>query len=352
MAKERLFNLPETKGNYQLRGIVNGVAKDGFYKNSKTTTGKEKRTVSFGVEVDSGKTLYVGMQAFPKDEVFFYKKGENNQKGTTERVKWNNRHTFNKEGYKLIGMSVGLTKTVGEDGNLHNDNKTLTEFDACDFVGKNLKDGMSVFVKGNIEFSSFRNDKNEVQRMTKLVPNQISLCNSEIDFINEDFNAQHDFTQNIVFMEVNQEMENDKPTGRFIVAAKIVTYSTIEDTTFVITDSKLANMFNRNLKPYTAINVWGRIDATTIVTEDTVTNHWGEANAMKKLISPVRRELIITGADPATIDTEVYNQKDMENAMLKIKNAQEAKNDFGDNNASTWGDASNMSSEDDDDEVW
>ena len=351
MAKERLFNLPETKGSYQLRGIVSGTSSDRFYQNGKTSTGKDKRSVNFGVEVNKGKTLYVGMQAFPREEVFYYKRGENGQKGSVERVKWANRHTFNKEGYKLIGVNIGLTKVVGSDGNIKNDNKTMVEFDACDAIGKNLQDGMSVFVKGGIEFSSFPTDDGSVRRMTKFVPNQLSLCKSEIDFDDEKFEAQHDFTQIIVFMGVDQEKENDKPTGRFLVSAKIVTYSTIEDTTFVITDSKLANMFKKNLKPYTAINVWGRIDATTLTEEVDSDDCWGESNNMTKLNAPTRRELIITGADPKTIDRTVYTQEEMESAMIKIKNAQNAQNDYGDNSSSGWGDPSSLTS-DDEEEVW
>ena len=351
MAKERLFNLPETKGSYQMKGIVTGTSSDRFYQNSKTSTGKDKRSVNFGLEVEKGKTLYVSMQAFPRDEVFFFKRGENGQKGDTARVKWAERHTFNKEGYRLIGTNLGLVKVVGADGNMQNDKKTMVEFDACDYIGTNLKDGMSVFVKGGIEFSSYTGNDGSMRRATKFTPNQISLCGT-VDFEDEKFEAQHDFTQTIVFMGVEQEKENDKATGRFIVSAKIVTYSTIEDTMFVITDSKLANMFKKNLKPYTAINVWGRIDATTLTEEVDSDDCWGESNAMTKVSAPTRRELIITGADPKTIDNTVYTQAEMESAMLKIKNAQNAKNDYGDNNSSGWGDTSNLSSDDDEDEVW
>lgn len=350
MAKERLFNLPETKGSYQLRGIVNGTASERFYQNSKTSTGKDKRSVNFGVEVDKGKTLYVGMQGFPRDEVFFYKRGENGQKGTTERVKWANRHTFNKEGFNLIGINVGLTKVVGSDGNMKNDNKTMVEFDACHAIGTTLKDEMSVFVKGGIEFSSFTDDKGTLRRFTKFVPNQISLCAKPIDFDDEKFEAQHDFTQTIVFMGVEQEKENDKATGRFIVSAKIVTYSTIEDTMFVITDTKLANQFRKNLKPYTAINVWGRIDATTL-TEEVEDDCWGESNAMTKVSAPTRRELIITGADPKSIDNTVYTQAEVEAAMVKIRNAQNAQKDYGESSNSGWGDPSALASTNEDDDL-
>ena len=349
MAKERLFNLPETKGSYQLRGIVSGTSSDRFYQNGKTSTGKEKRSINFGVEVEKGKTLYVSMQAFPREEAFFY--SSNDKK--TERVKWAERHNFKKEGYRLIGTTVGLTKKVEADGNMKNDNKSLVEFDACDYIGKNLKDDMSVFVKGGIEFSSFPGDDGSVRRMTKFVPNQISLCKAPIDFDDEKFEAQHDFTQTIVFMGVDQEKENDKATGRFIVSAKIVTYSTIEDAMFVITDSKLANMFKKNLKPFTAINVWGKIDATTLTEEVDSDDCWGESNAMTKVSAATRRELIITGADPKTIDNTVYTESAMEEAMVKIKNAQNAQKDFGDSSSSGWGDPSSLDSADDDEEdVW
>lgn len=349
MAKERLFNLPETKGSYQLRGIVSGTSSDRFYQNGKTSTGKEKRSINFGVEVEKGKTLYVSMQAFPREEAFFY--SSNDKK--TERVKWAERHNFKKEGYRLIGTTVGLTKKVEADGNMKNDNKSLVEFDACDYIGKNLKDDMSVFVKGGIEFSSFPGDDGSVRRMTKFVPNQISLCKAPIDFDDEKFEAQHDFTQTIVFMGVDQEKENDKATGRFIVSAKIVTYSTIEDAMFVITDSKLANMFKKNLKPFTAINVWGKIDATTLTEEVDSDDCWGESNAMTKVSAATRRELIITGADPKTIDNTVYTESAMEEAMVKIKNAQNAQKDFGENTSSSWGDPSSLESSDDDEEdVW
>ena len=352
MAKARLFDLPETKGSFQLKGVVNGTEKDKFYQNSKTSTGKDKRSVNFGVEVEKGKTLYVGMQAFPRDEVFFYKRGENGQKGVTEKVKWAERHTFNKEGFRLIGINVGLTKVVGADGNMQNDNKTMVEFDACDAIGKNLKDNMNIFTRGGIEFSSFAGNDGSTRRFTRFVPNQISLC-SAIDFEAEDFEPQHDFTQTIVFMGVEQEKENDKPTGRFIVSAKIVTYSTIEDAMFVITDTKLANQFRKNLKPYTAINVWGKIDATTLTEEVESDDCWGESNAMTKVSAPTRREMIITGADPKSIDNTIYTQDAIESAMVKIKNAQNAQSDYGDNSSAGWGDPSGFAAaSDDEEEPW
>ena len=47
--KGRLFDLPETRGAFQLKGVVSGVKKDTAYKDLKTKSGKDMRIVNFGV---------------------------------------------------------------------------------------------------------------------------------------------------------------------------------------------------------------------------------------------------------------------------------------------------------------
>ena len=37
----RIFELQETKGTFQVRGIINGVDKERFYTDKKTKTGKD-----------------------------------------------------------------------------------------------------------------------------------------------------------------------------------------------------------------------------------------------------------------------------------------------------------------------
>ena len=50
----------------------------------------------------------------------------------------------------------------------------MTDFDACKEVNDNLKDGVSVFVRGSLDYSSFLDNNGNKQTSTKLVPNQIS----------------------------------------------------------------------------------------------------------------------------------------------------------------------------------
>ena len=167
------LGIQKTEGNFQLRGIITGTEKDKFYTEMTTKTGKPMRMVNFGVEIDKGKTVYVNLNGMEKETVCFSKKeGEGkNKKTVTEKVKWANRFDFKKDGFKPIGVNVGLEKIVDSTGKEINDKKTLFEYDACKYISDTAKDGMSVFIKGKNEFSTY-NDKHQ----TKFIPNQVSLC--------------------------------------------------------------------------------------------------------------------------------------------------------------------------------
>lgn len=351
MAKARIFDLPETKGAFQLKGIVSEMQKDNAYEEKQTKTSKAMRKAKFGVVYEDGKTLRVNVQGVERDNVYFFKRAENKgEKGDTVTVSWTDRFSYNREGYRLIGMNVGVSKKVDSEGKEVNDKKDLTEFDACKEIHDNLKDGASVFVRGNLDYSSFTDDKGNKINFIKLSPNQVSLC-ADVNFADENFKQQNDFNQVIIFMGIDKEKDdNGKETGRFVVEAKIVTYSTIEDVEFIIEDAKLASMFRKNLKPYNAIKVSGRI-VTSILTE-TVDDEddWGEHDAMERPSAPAKREFIITGAKGSTVDKELYTKENIEDAMAKIAQANKVNDDFGTDSNDDWGDVG--SNADDDDEAW
>ena len=50
---------------------------------------------------------------------------------------------------------------------------------------------------------------------------------------------------------------------------------------------------------------------------------------MKRVNNPTKRELIITGADPETIDTTTYSEAEIDKAIESIKASKAAENDFG-----------------------
>lgn len=343
--KGRLFDLPETKGAFQLKGVVSGMEKDTAFKEIITKSGKPMRMLNFGTSYLDGETLYVNLQGMEQENVYFYKKAEKKgEKAETVKVPWADRFSYNREGFRMIGKNIGVKKKVDSEGKTVNDKKVLTDFDACKEVKENLKDGASVFIRGNLDYSNKRTS-------TKLVPNQISLC-SEVNFNDEKFEKQNDFNQVIIFMGIEQEKDdNEKPTGRFIVLAKIVTYSNIEDVQFVIEDKALANKFKKSLNLYNAIKVNGHMVSSTQT--ETVTaddDNWGEEDSIEKVSAPTKREFIITGAKGSSIDKTLYTEENVTEAIAKIKNANKAEENFGSDSNDDWGDGTDL--DDGDDEAW
>ena len=352
----RIFDLPETRGSFQAKGIISGTEKDRFYTDKKTKNGKDFRAVNFGCEYNDKQTIYMNLNGMPQQEVFFSKRNQDTGKTETKKIPWANRNKFNEDGWRMIGVNLGLTKTADKDGKVVNDKKTMHSFDACKYIKDNMKDDMSVFIRGALDFSSYTDKDGNVRRSIKQVPNQISLC-KDVDF--EEYDGVdnkpvHDFTQTIVFTGIEKEKENEKDTGRFVVSAKIVTWSDIVDTEFYITDAKLAGVFKKNLKPYTAISVHGRIEVSHSVQEESEDDCWGESNSMNSVTAPTKTEMIITGATPATIDRDTYTEKLISEAVKKIAASKTAEQNFSgkanndDDDTSDWGEVD----EDDESEPW
>ena len=352
----RIFDLTETKGSFQCKGIISGVEKDRFYTDKKTQTGRDFRAVNFGCEYNDKQTVYMSLNGMTQNEVYFSKRNQDTGKTETKKVAWANRNKFNEEGFRMIGVNLGLVKTTGKDGKAVNDKKTMHAFDACEYIKKNLKDDMSTFIRGTIDFSSYTDKEGNVRRSVKYVPNQISLC-KDVDF--DEYNdvdnkPVHDFTQTIVYTGIEKEKENEKDTGRFVVSAKIITWSDIVDTQFIITDAKLAGLFKKNLKAYNAITVHGRIEVSHSVQEEAEDDGWGEANAMTAVAAPTKTEMIITGASPSSIDKETYTEKNVAEAIKAIKTSKTAEQNFSgkanndDDDTSDWGEVD----EDDGEEPW
>ena len=346
----RLFELQETKGAFQVKGKISGVESNRFYTEKKTKNNKDFRAVNFGCEYNDKQTMYMSLNGMPQDNVYFSKRAEKKgDKPETAKVPWADRFTYNREGFRLIGKNIGVKKKIDSEGKTVNDKKVLTDFDACKEIKDNLKDGSSVFIRGNIDYSSFVDNNGNKKTSTKLIPNQVSLC-ADIDFNDEKFEKQNDFNQVIIFMGIEQEKsDNDKPTGRFIVLAKIVTYSNIEDVEFVIEDTSLANKFRESLKPYNAIKVSGHMVASTQT--ETVENddEWGEEDKIEKVSAPTKREFIITGAKGSSIDKELYTEENVMEAIAKIRNANKAEESFG-STSDDWGNVDSL--DDGDDDAW
>lgn len=342
MAKKRIFDLPQTKGEFKARGFVTGTAKDKFFQIKKTKTGKQQFKLRFGVKVlADGSSVYQDMQYTEQDNVYFYKKGDkkNNIKGESKAVPLANRSLFKEEGFEPIGMKVGIEQYIDEKGSLKNNNSTMFDVDGIQYLADNLKEDLGVFVRGNLEFSSYVNGTTgDKVRMTKFVPNQISGVTSDINLEDEKYVPVNDFRQTIIFMSAELD-ETDKEDKKGIISAKIVTYNSIEDAEFIVRDKKLFATMKKNLKPYNAIQVFGKIN-NKIEIEEVVDDGWGsQNNSFENKGNSFIRELLILGADPSTIDKDTYTQSNIEEAIKAIKENQKAKESYGEtSNSSNEGD--------------
>ena len=342
----RIFDLPETKGGFQVQGIVLGMEKDSAFKEMLTKTKKKMRFTKFGVRTSKDNNIYLDLNGMVKDVVYFGKRDKETKKNEVKKVLWDQRNTFKEEGFRMMGVNLGLEQFIDDAGKKQNKKKVLAEYDACEYITQNLKDDASVFVKGKIEFSSFQNEKGEVSRATKFIPSQISALKSPVDLDAEDYKEKSDFTQTIIFMsaEIDETDANDK---KGLVQAKIVTYSTIEDTEFIVRDKTLFQTLKKNLKPYTAIQVHGKI-INKVLTEEVETNSWGQSNPMEQVSRTYIRELEIVGANPDTIDTETYTKENIEEALRAIKDFGGTTKDNGETKSSSdWGSSAESTNGDD-----
>ena len=323
MAKNKVdLGCAQTRGTFQLSGKVTGTLSNSFYQEGDTKNGGSYRRVHFGVEIEEGKIVYLDLFGSNVDTVYFSKttKGADGKNKTeTKPVKWadrfkNSKQLFGEDGYRLIGVTCGCKKVMDSKGKEINDRKYLTPYDACDEV-QNLNDGQSVFVRGNITYSTYNN-----QHRVNFEPVQISLC-KDIDFDDVAFKPQAQFTQNLVCMGA---MKNEENPGEAIINAKIVNYQSIEDAELYTRNAALA----RNLKKlgeYCFVKVWGDIvvDGETETVEEP-DDGWGQSNAMERVASPFKRKLMITGADKESVDKEAYSDVVLVHALEVIAGLQGA----------------------------
>ena len=336
MAKEQLHNLKKTDSLFQLRGKVVGVKSQNFYKGGNGKNGGAWNKMQFGIQIAPNKTVYVTLNGYTRPEVFFYAKGENGAKGTTKRVAWKDRFKDQGAGFRLIGINISVDKD--EEGN--NINKTFTEYDAVEHLHTALKGNEDLFIRGTIEFSSYTDRTGQTKRSINLVPNQISFTQQPIDFDAEGYKPMAEFENTLVFSSIDQEEdENGKATGRFVLSGYSIGYNSVENVSFIMDadHKKLATAIKKKMKIGNAIKTYGRIDVinniTEVEVEDDGWNVSGETSPFERkprVDGSTIREYVVYRVATETLDTETYSEKEIAAAMKKIRTAKEAVANFGD----------------------
>jgi hypothetical protein len=353
MAKERIHDMKQTTSSFQCRGVISRTESQQFYKD-KIGSNKDGISVNFGVKINDNKEVFVTLTGYPRKEVYYYKRGENSAKGTSKAVAWKDRTKSPGEGYNLIGTKI----TTGKDEDGNNINTIFTEYDAVNYLKKNLQDGDSVFIKGKIEFRSWTGKNGELKKAINLVPNQISYMKKPIDFEADDYEEMCEFENTIVFQSIDKEEdENGKTTGRFILSGWSIGYNTVENVSFILKEdcAKLAGNLKKAMKTGYSIKTFGRVEVINDigVVQEGDQEGWGTTSPMERVNSSTRREYIVYRADPNSIEKEDYSENEISEAIRKIKAAKTAKENFGEK-ADTNTDSDDWGSDDsfDDDSSW
>ena len=354
MAKKRLFDLPQTKAEFQICGNAFGVLNPKFYTTKQTKNNSTFRMVYFGVTFDKNSNVNITLNGTPRESVYYYSSADKK----TVPVAWKDREKVPGKGYNLIGVRLGLEKIKDENGNLINDKKTMTEYDAAEYVSQHMKDGMSLFIKGALEFNSYTDNNGAMKKNQKFIPNQISLCSKPVDMESEDFKPLAAWKATIVFERIDREKdENGKNTGRFVVDALMIGYDNIENISFIVEDNDFAKDLRDMVKPYSSIEVTGEIKCH-MPTTTVKSNKLGKASVYDRVDGKMVTELILTGADLDTVDVGTYTEDKIVDARRAIANKDKVQENFGEkkNDSSKIGtdgwDNEAADNNDDDDNIW
>lgn len=196
---EKENKLVQTKGSFTLKGIVSGMNKENAYREGEVKNGKNRgkmyRSIRFSVQTSPTNKPSVELFGMETDYVYPYKRGKKGEKGHVIK-----NHPFAKrndlpDGYTLIGVNVGLE----QDEKGKNIRKSLIDYDAVEYIYDNLNDGDSVFLTGELQFSSYVNSQGEEVDQTKYIIKQVFHEKNPIDFDDENFEEVCAFEQEIVF---------------------------------------------------------------------------------------------------------------------------------------------------------
>ena len=321
-----------SRGKFKIAGLVNGVGREKFITTRTFDSGTTRQTCNFGVKTSPKNETWVTVEGFDNKKAKFQKYDNKEKKNYSKEVSWDDRFNFKEEGYRpIFGISLAFEE---------NDYKTLFAFDAVDELEAELTDNMPVYIEGNIEYRSWKNDNGEIRRYTTFKPTKVRKSTKEIDFNSDKFEEFNLFEQDLIYIDINPHPEH---SDKFILEANIATGTKadpkIEDVEFIIENKKLATTLKKNLKPYNAVTVFGRL-VNSVVEEDIPKDDdvWGEDDAEFTTTSAPRiREMVITKVYKNTIDKTSYTEE----IVTNIKNATDS---FGDID---WDEDSEV-----DDDIW
>lgn len=335
----------ETKGQYKLMGKVKGIENENALREGTTQKDVPYKSLSFFIETSPTNAIKVELFGMEREYVYFY----SSKAKDTKKVPYSER-LKSIDGYKLIGIRMGLEKELKGDKNKQ---VMMVEEDAIDYLLANLKDGDSVFVNGKMDFQQYKDQQGNWKETTKYILGGISKTKKEIDFDAEDFKEMASFEQDIVATDVTIFEE------RLHIGAKIINYKGDSvDTTFIVDPNaeggkykKLANNMKKRLKWGDAIKVFGvclnKVELTEAEGEE-AEDDWGgempsgQGDAIRNYI----QELQVTAVDSTSYEPKKYTEEDFFSAD-EDSFGDDVADDFGDDFGDDEGEGTGIDEDDD-----
>lgn len=328
---DKIHNLKQNRMTFEARGLISGVKSKNFYRSGTTKNSNSWNEINFGLTIAPQQTIFLKINGFTQDYVYFFEKVKKGEKGTTKKIAWKDRKNGAGENYRMNGINI----SVGKDGD-KNVNEVMVPYDAVEYLHEHLKDGESFYIKGNIQPSSYEKDGN-INRKVELIPNQMSFTNSPIDFDAEDFIPKAEITIDpFVFSSIDKEMdENDKATGRYVLQGYSIQYNAIELMNFIIEkeDSALANNIRKRMKPGNSMTMFGNIKVVhdIVEVESDSEDDWGvkRKSPQNRVNSRSRFEYVLYDVKGPTFSKEEYTEDDIADAIKAIKKSKDVEKNFG-----------------------
>lgn len=307
--------LEQTKGKFKLEGKIKGISNENALNEGFTGSDKPYKSLSFFIETSPVNKVKVELFAMEWDEVTGYSQKAKESK----KIKWDKRHE-NHGDYKVMGVNLFLEPSGKGDGK--HKRAVLVEWDAIDYILKNLKEGDSVRVNGEPSYQNYEDQEGQKKESVRFSFRSISKTD-EIDFEAENFEEVAIFEQEIVAIDTMIDDESKK----LLISAHTITYKGKETptATFVVDGStypRFANNMAKRLQFGDFIKVFGKIINSSIREEaepdaDLATDDddWGgdtdiQSSFNQEYITTYVNELQVTGVDSGLYVPKKYKDED------------------------------------------
>lgn len=181
------------KGYTNFRGIIGGIerAKSAIEKGDKSVNYYESdkvKKITFSIKTSEGNIHYIRVMAFKNtSSAWLSRYNKETKKNETKEIKFEERsRTY--DDWSLIGVKM---KSQNDENVV-----SLVTLDAIDYLISNFNDGDGVFISGKKENSEYNDKKRCEYELDK-----IFAAKGVIDFGEEDFEEQSDFSEEFIFEE-------------------------------------------------------------------------------------------------------------------------------------------------------